>query len=215
MCWGWWKTVFIVWFAMAHIWTLFEKLCAVWGLFNSLSMGLGAQPATGCGNGWAKPVHGGSCAWANPHMKLWAGRTWATEPWLRSAWVWCWISQCPVAVSMTGHFGACELPPMGPHFPASQQSYGDQNSFRIVRCLISTLLRNSKNISHKKLSLFLPIIGTDKLVPKLLFSLCSNLGKFSNGFVYRLLTLGNWSDTSTGSEKQKCVANPCIFKPMA
>lgn len=46
---------------MAHIWTLFEKLCAIWGLFNSLSMGLGAQSATGCGSDCAKPVHGGSC----------------------------------------------------------------------------------------------------------------------------------------------------------
>lgn len=102
------------------------------------------------------------------------------------------------SVSMAGDVGDCEHPPWDCTFlPLS--SYGDKNHLRIRRCLISTLLRISKNNSHKKLILFLPIIGTNKLVFKLFsFSLCSNLGKFSNNFVCCLLYLGHWSNASTG-----------------
>lgn len=84
MCLGWWKTVFIVWCAMARVWTLFDKLSAIWGLFISLSMDLGAQSAAGCWSDCVKSGHGVSCPSLSQSSAagvstglVWVGRTWA------------------------------------------------------------------------------------------------------------------------------------------
>lgn len=172
MCWGRWESVFIVWFAMVHVWTLFEKLCAVWGFFNSPSMDFGEQPATGCCSDCSKPVRGGSCpslSQSSP-AAVSSGLVWVGKLGLQG-----WDSALlgfSVGSARVSMAGDCELPPTGLPCPASQQGCGDKNHFRRVRGFISTLLRNPKNISHKKLSLFLPIIDTDKLI-KSNFSLFS------------------------------------------
>lgn len=199
MCLGWWKTVFIVWCAMARVWTLFDKLSAIWGLFISLSMDLGAQSAAGCWSDCVKSGHGVSCPSLSQSSAagvstglVWVGRTWAGAQKCLSLVLG--QPACPwqeMLVTVSNPPWDCTFLPLS--------SYGDKNHLRIRRCLISTLLRISKNNSHKKLILFLPIIGTNKLVFKLFsFSLCSNLGKFSNNFVCCLLYLGHWSNASTG-----------------
>lgn len=188
------------------------------GGFLTLSIDLGAQCAPGCCSGWAKPVHGGSCLSLSQSSAavvstglVWVGRTWATGLWLRRAWVQCWLSQC-VHGSLWG-LGAS--PQATALFCLSaelwrQKSLQDSTMFNVYS------INELKNHFTKKLSIFLPIIDIDKLALKLLpFSLCSNLGKFSNSCVCCLLTLGHWSNTSTGSEKQKYVPNLCNFKPMA
>lgn len=102
--------------------------------------------------------------WASPHLQLWALASCELAELGLHGWHsdLLGFSARSASVSMAGDFGDCELSTVGLHFPASQQSYRDKNCFK--RCLISTLLRNSKNISDKKLSLLLPIKGTDKLI---------------------------------------------------